>query len=221
MTFPLLPEAGPALIENIVEGDYVRLTADDYMEVLDHLYPKGPSTYNDSASCQLFVIAYSIMYSTVHPVIWDLYLLPLLAQQNIHYRDHDQRPMLETTIRRQSYRISANIISLWGFFGLTLFVVISCAIVSYSAGFGPIPDTSRFPEFDIASKLERTGTDGDAGIITFADVSALMMTKKTLDLPELIGDFIVVAQKKHKKQWIAPENRVAGAIPLEENALEV
>jgi hypothetical protein len=216
MTFSLEQGAVPVLIENIVEGNYIRMHADDYLQVLDSLYPTGRSPYDNSSSCALFGIALNLLRTPLNPAKWEVYLLPFLAQQNGIYSD-DQRPTLETTITRQSYRISANIISIWTFFALTLSVVISCTILSCYAGYTPIPDTCPFPEFDIASKLGRPGINGEVGLTTFANVSARMVEGKTRDLPKLFGDFTVITRGKYDDEgWIDSENRFAGGIELEE-----
>jgi len=217
MTFPLLQFAAPVLIENVIKGNYIHMPGLDYQEVLSLLYPKsnGPSLTVDTAACQLYLIADSLMRNPVHPTIWELYLLPFLAQQNGYYKE-DHRAILETSIVRQSYQVSANIRLIWLFFALSLSVVLCCTVISYFAG-STIPETTEFPEFDLGSKFK--GTDQE-GIKKFAEISRLIQgddknppeKTKIRNLPKTLAGYTVRVQSED--QWVDTENRRTGAYVL-------
>ena len=125
--------------------------AEDYLRVLDSLYPVGGTPYNFTSRCALFSMSFNLLHSQQNPSRWEVYLLPFLAQQNALY---DQRPTLENVVKRYSYRILADIKSLWIFIGVTTFVIISCLLLScWNHRFQRVPETCLSPEFDLASKL--------------------------------------------------------------------
>jgi len=155
MTFSFQQQSVPVLLENQVEGHYIRIRADDYLRVLDSLYPVGGSPYDFNKSCFLFGIGFPLLHAGRNPTKWEVYLLPLLAQQNGIY-ETDSRPILDTAIRRQSYRISANVTSLWIFLGVTAAVITCCIVLSCFNPMLSVPEACCIPEFDLASRLQNT-----------------------------------------------------------------
>jgi len=193
ITFSFRQQAVPVLIENQVEGHYIRIRADDYLGVLDNLYPAGGTPYDFSMSCALFGIAFPLLHSSQNPSKWEVYLLPFLAEQNVPYVP-DRRPILETTVRRQSYLISVNATSLWIFFGLTTATIVSCLILScYNRKF-QVPDTCPFPEFDLASRLR--GQD-KAEMMKFSKLARRIANGK---VSRDLRDFTVISTIRDSKE---------------------
>ena len=146
--------------------------ADDYLRVLDSLYPVGGTPYDFSTPCALFSISFNLLHGQQNPSRWEVYLLPFLAQQNAIY-DPDLRPTLETAVRRYSYRILANVKSLWIFFGVITSVIISCILLSCRNQRFWVPETCPSPEFDLASKLK-----DQIGMTTFWELSTQIASGK-------------------------------------------
>src|SRR5277367_2003327 len=125
MTYPLKLTAGPTQLSNIVRGGYIRIDAEDYLKVFDVLYPAylSPSPDDVTMGCALMVLSNAMFAIPLEPSHWELYLLPLLVQQNPIGQSPDQMN-LTTSIAQQSYRVTVNIKSTIIFASLTLFIVV-------------------------------------------------------------------------------------------------
>jgi len=186
ITFSFQQQSVPVLIENQIEGHYIRIRADDYLGVLDDLYPAGGTAYDFSMSCALFGNAFPLLHGLQNPAKWEVYLFPLLAEQNVLHIP-DPRPILETAVRRRIHRISVNVTSIWVFFGLTTVVIISCLILScYNRKF-QVPETCPFPEFDLASRLRMKD---QAEMTMFAELARRIAKGK---IPKDLGDFTFIS----------------------------
>src|SRR5579859_2157551 len=156
VTYGLLGLSAPARMENIVEGDYIPLSAADYLHVLDQIYPTFPSRFDSSARCNLVTMAQTMLKVSVPPNLWEPFLLPLLLEQNSHSPQSpsdDPALAVDAVVVRKGYRVLVDWVAMWVYVGLLGFILLSCYALLCLSGSTRIPRTSDFPDFDLVHKF--------------------------------------------------------------------
>jgi hypothetical protein len=200
LTYPLQVNAVPIKVENVVEQDYVQILDSDYLQVLDQLYPAAASNFTESSDCSLFTLAFSMLSAGNVSQIWEVFLLPILAQQNLIYKDVVQ-PLLKTSVLRADYRIVPNIVALAMFLGLTSFVVGVCGILIIYSGSTSVPRRGLFPEFELVCKYLGEGP-GNAKSVMLTELCATIRKAKWRTMPERLRNYHVHYGKDDVEQGV-------------------
>jgi hypothetical protein len=194
MTYPLKEASSPVQLSNIVKGGYIHIDAEDYLKVHDVLYPAFPIQDPDdfSVGCALMVLTNAMFTTPIEPSHWELYLLPLLVQQNEVGQSRYQLN-LTASISRQSYKVTVSVKSTIIFASLALFIVVFCTTLLSYAGFKPIPERSAFPEFDLAAKMgSNVDREGDSSVLQ--KISLRMIKLERQNAITKLSDFTVMTK---------------------------
>lgn len=196
---------GPVSIDNIIDGDYVRLEADEYLRAFNQVLPgwgctiDSNSPHCDIATAILYLRWFSLIFLEIAPSKWEAALFPILVQQNQFEFGFESRRLsfIEISFTKPSYMISVNGISVCAFVGLSVGVILFCTGIALKSGiFKRIPKTSGFPEIDLLGMLKYASDDSEAEMCEFRVLSCRIAESKVRNWPRLIRDYTVKVEIK-------------------------